>query len=140
MSQSGAQKTAEGEWGPWKGQLKPLQTESQELEAVLKALVALALVRWAEMGDAALSKGRGPAKASQKKSPHSNLARAHHCHHHEVSGVEQRACQMASRGSCRSSRWFAQSFAVDVPNFPGGWTQAAAAATMQPSGGQRLNP
>ena len=101
MSQSGAQKTAEGEWGPWKGQLKLLQTESQELEAVLKALVALALVRWAEMGDAALPKGRGPAKASQKKSPRRDLVGAQHCHHHEVSSVKLRADQMASRGSCR---------------------------------------
>ena len=46
--QSGAQKTAEGEWGLWEGQLRVLQTESQELEAVLKALVAFGLVGRAE--------------------------------------------------------------------------------------------
>eukprot|EP01052_Picozoa_sp_SAG31_P033765 SAG31_NODE_3860_length_3814_cov_2.455720_1_plen_126_part_00 len=52
--QSGAQKTAEGEWGLWEGwQLRVLQMESQELKAVLKALVALASVRWAEAPQAA---------------------------------------------------------------------------------------
>eukprot|EP01052_Picozoa_sp_SAG31_P077938 SAG31_NODE_37374_length_304_cov_7.863415_1_plen_69_part_01 len=46
--QSGAQKTAEGEWGLWEGQLRVLQTESQELKAVLIALVAFGLVGRAE--------------------------------------------------------------------------------------------
>ena len=55
--QSGAQKTAEGEWGLWEGQLRVLRTESQESKAVLKALVALASVRWAEAPQAAAQDG-----------------------------------------------------------------------------------
>ena len=72
--QSGAQKTAEGEWGLWEGQMRVLRTESQESKAVLKALVALASVRWAEAPQAAAQDGPNgrPIERCCAKTAHKN--------------------------------------------------------------------